>query len=180
MVDMDDVICANGFLYLLNKYFDSNYVLDDFKNFYMQDIISDKDSFFKWFMTQNIYDYCDLNDGCYEVMEELNRVYELYVATDYIWPEIATKCGYIVEQKFNFLQDKLPFINSKQYMFLSNKSILNMDIKLDDKLSNLDGAKTKLLFNAFHNMEYSDMELQSIGVERMKDWFDVKRRLLKK
>lgn len=180
MVDMDDVICTNGFLHLINNYLGSDYSLDDFKSFYMQDIISDKESFFKWFMTQNIYDYCELTDGCYEVMEELNRVYELYVVTDYVWPEIATKCGFIVEQKFNFLQNNLPFINSKQYMFLTNKNILDMDIKLDDRLVNLEGADIKLLFSAYHNMNYSDLELKIMGIERMNDWFDVKKRLLKK
>ena len=49
MIDMDDVICNNGFLYMINKFLGSNYTYDDFKDFYMQDIILDKDDFFEWF-----------------------------------------------------------------------------------------------------------------------------------
>lgn len=180
MVDMDDVICTGGFLYLINEYMGSNYTFDDFKEFRMQDIIPDKDKFFEWFMTKNVYDYCELNAGCYQVLEELNKEYELYIATDYVWPEISTKCGYILEQKFNFLQEKLPFINSRQYIFLVNKNVLDMDIRLDDKISNLDGSETKLLFSAYHNFGYSDDYLQSMGIERVDSWFDVRDKLLRK
>lgn len=180
MIDLDDVICTSGFLKLLNIYLNSNYTIYDFNGFYMQDIVPDKDEFFKWFMNQNVYDYCELNEGCYEVLEELNREYELYIVTDYVWPEIDTKCGYVVEQKFNYLQKELPFIKSKQYMFLSNKSVLNMDIKLDDRIKNLEGASEKLLFSAYHNLNYSSLELEGMGIERMNNWYDVRKRLLKK
>lgn len=180
MFDMDDVICTNGFLYLINTYLGTNYTYDYFKSFYMQDILPDKDEFFKWFMTQNMYDYCELNPGCYETLKELNNQDEVFIATDYIWPEIATKCGYIVWQKFEFLQKYLPFIDPRQYIFLANKSVLNMDVKVDDRIKNLSGADTKLLFSAYHNLDYSDSYLQDMGIERMNDWFDVKRRLLRK
>ena len=101
MVDMDDVICSSGFLCLINEYLGSNYTLEDFKDFYMQDMVPNKEEFFEWFMGKNIYDYCSLNDGCYDVMKELNKEYELYIVTDFVWREIDTKCGYIMEQKFN-------------------------------------------------------------------------------
>lgn len=180
MVDMDDVICTNGFIYLVNTFLGTNYTYSDFKDFYMQDILPDKDIFFEWFLTQNIYDHCELNLGCYEVLKELNHEYNLFIATDYIWPEVSRKCGYIVGQKFEFLQRELPFINPRQYIFLANKSVLDMDIRLDDKIGNLDGAVIKLLFSAYHNRTYTEDYLQSMGIERMNSWFDVKRRLLKK
>lgn len=178
MVDMDDVICTGGFLKLINKFLNSNYIYDDFKDFYMQDIIPNKDEFFKWFMTQNLYDYCELMPGCYEVLKALNKEYDLYIATDYVFPEIANRCGYIVEQKFNYLQKELPFINSRQYIFLADKSVLNMDIRLDDKIINLEGADIKLLFSAFHNIDRSNSELESMGIERMNSWYDIRDRLL--
>jgi len=180
MIDMDDVICTGGFLYLINYYLGSNYTYDDFKDFYMQDIIPDKDDFFEWFSTQNMYDYCYLNDGCYDTMKALNKEYNLFIATDYVWREIADKCGYIVGQKFDYLQKNLPFINPRQYIFLANKNVLKMDIKLDDKISNLDDAKMRLLFSAYHNMEYTDELLSIMRIERMRDWYDVKKKLLRK
>lgn len=180
MVDQDDVISANGFLYLINKFLGTSYTCSDFKDFYMQDVIPCKEDFFEWFQTQNLYDYTDMVPGCQDVLRELNQVYELYIGTSYIFPEIANRCGYIVGQKFDFLQRNLPFISPYQYVFLSNKKLLQADIKLDDRIDNLDGASVKLLFSAYHNLGYSDSMLQSRGIERMDSWCDVKRRLLKK
>lgn len=180
MIDMDDVICTNGFIHMINEFLGTSYVFEDFSGFYMQDILPDKENFFEWFLLHNMYDYCELMPGCYEVLSELNQEYEVFIATDYIFPEIVTKCGYIVKQKFDFLQKNLPFIDPRQYIFLANKGVLNMDIVLDDKLKNLDCGDIKLLFSAYHNMDYSLEYLQSISVERINSWFDVKKRLLKK
>ena len=178
MVDMDDVICTNGFLYMINKYLGSNYTYDDFSEFYMQDILPDKDKFFDWFMNQNMYDYCELMPDCYDVLRELNEEYDLFIATDYVWREIANKSGYIVEHKFNWLQDKLPFISPEQYIFLVNKRVLDMDIRIDDKINNLDGSDVKLLFSSYHNREYTDEYLSDMGIERMNSWIDIRNRLL--
>jgi len=178
MIDMDDVICTNGFLYMINKYLGSNYTYDDFDDFYMQDIISDKDSFFEWFKNENMYDYCDMNDDCYDVMYELNKKYDLYIATDYVWREISESCGYVVEQKFNWLRDNLPFIKPQQYIFLADKRVLSMDIRIDDKINNLEGTDVKLLFSAYHNKNLSDEELSSLGIERMNSWLEIRDRLL--
>ena len=180
IVDQDDVISVNGLLCLINKFLGTSYTYADFKDFYMQDVLPNKDEFFRWFSTQNMYDYCELTPGCYDTMKELNEVYELYIGTSYIFPEIATKCGFVLGQKFDFLQRNLPFISPYQYIFLANKGILRADIRIDDRIDNLVNADTKLLFNAYHNLEYSDEYLQSMGVERMDGWVDVKRRLLKK
>lgn len=178
MVDMDDVICTNGFLYMINKFLGSNYTYDDFSDFYMQDIVPNKDEFFEWFMNQNMYDYCELMPNCYDVLRELNEEYELYIVTDYVWREISDKSGYIVEQKFNWLRDNLPFIKPQQYVFLVNKSILNMDIRIDDKINNLDGSDVKLLFSSYHNKNYSLDYLKSNGIERMNSWLEIRDRLL--
>ena len=178
MIDMDDVICTNGFLYMINKFLGSSYTYSDFNDFYMQDILPDKNKFFDWFMTQNMYDYCELMDDCYDVLEQLNQKYDLYIATDYVWREISDRCGYVVEQKFNWLCDNLPFIKPQQYIFLANKSILDMDIRIDDKINNLDGSSVKLLFSAYHNKKYSLEYLSDMGIERVNSWIDIRDRLL--
>lgn len=73
MVDMDDCITTGGFLHLINKYLNTNYTENDFDEFYMQNIIPDKDKFFKWFQNYNMYDYCYLIDDVYEVLEKLSK-----------------------------------------------------------------------------------------------------------
>ena len=180
MVDMDDVICVDGFLFLINKYLNANYTYDIFDDFYMQDIIPDKDDFFRWLMNYNVYDYCRMNDDCYDVLKELNDSYDLYIGTSYIWREIVNESGYVLGQKFEYLQRELPFISPYQYIFISDKSVLDMDIKIDDRIDNLSNCSVKLLFSAYHNKKYSDEYLSSLGIERMNGFIDIKKRLLTK
>ena len=52
MIDMDDVITTGGFLHLINEYLGTNYPIDYFKDFYMQDMLPDKDAFFQWFIAK--------------------------------------------------------------------------------------------------------------------------------
>lgn len=180
MVDMDDVICKGGFLYLINKYLGSHYQESDFNNFYMQDIIPNKEDFFKWFREKNMYDYCELLPGAYVTLRELNQYYRLYIGTSFIFPEMMEDSGYIVWQKYDYLRKNLPFISPTRYIFLTDKNILNCHIKIDDRLDNLEVASRKILFSAYHNRNISDNMLDSMGIERVNDWFDVKNKLLKR
>lgn len=179
MIDMDDVICNDGLLRMMNQFTGKNYTYDDFDGYYMQDKLENKEEFFEWFKTQNIYDYCEMLPGCYEVLEELNKEYDLFIGTSYIWKDIVYDSGFILGYKFDYLKEKLPFISPYQYIFLSDKSVLDVDIKIDDRMDNLSGAKVKLLFSAYHNLGYSFEELQSMGIERVNSWYDVRDRLLK-
>ena len=65
------------------------------------------------------------------------------------------------------------------YIFINNKSLLNCDIKIDDKLDNLENANVKILFTAYHNKDLSDEYLHSLGVIRANSWFQIKDILLK-
>ena len=179
MVDMDDVITKGGFLHLLNEYAGTSYKEEDFTNFYMQDIIEDKDDFYKFFLQKNLYDYCELVDDSYDTLKELIEYYDIYIGTAYIYREIPYNCGHILKQKYDYLIDKLPFIHPNKYIFTTDKSILNFPIKIDDRIDNLSGADLKLLFSAFHNEDLSDDYLKECNVERMNGWKDVKKRLLK-
>ena len=70
--------------------------------------------------------------------------------------------------------------NTDNYIFTTNKEIINCDIKIDDKLSNLSGnAQMKMLFTAYHNKELTDKELEKNGVIRVNGWKDIEKILLK-
>lgn len=177
LVDMDDVITVDGFLNMINEYANTNYTYDDFKTYYMQDILPDKEDFFKWFMDRNAYNYCRLNDDCYEVLEKLNNKYKLFIATAYIVRERPYDCGHILYQKHEYLKRKLPFIKPSQYVFINDKSILNADIRIDDNINNLTSGK-KLLFTAYHNKDMSDEELMEKGIIRVNGWKEVEEELM--
>lgn len=180
MVDMDEVIINGGFLELVNCFLHTNYQESDFTSYYMQEAITNKQEFFKWYKSKNRYDYCELIPNCYEVLKKLNDIYEVYIATSYIFPEIYKECAYIVEQKFNYLQKHLPFITPYQYIFLTNKSLLDVDIKIDDRIDNLLGNNEKLLYTAYHNKQIDDEILKNEGVKRVDNWLEIEDILIRK
>lgn len=180
LIDMDDVITTHGLLNLINEYMGTNYTYDDFKTFYMQDIIPNKKDFFKWFKSKNMYEKCNMSEDCYEALRELNKYYKLFIATSYLFPEISRDCGYILNQKFEYLNNKLPFLKPEQYIFISDKSILKAYGRVDDKIENLNDGEKKILFSAYHNLEISDEQLKIKGIERANNWVEVKEKLLVK
>ena len=170
MVDMDEVITEGGFLYLINEYLGTNYTKEDVGGYYMQDLVPDKDKFFKYFISKNMYDYNILLPNVKEVLEELQKYYDIYIGTSYIIPELPRESSMILKYKHEFLYDNLPFIKPENYIFITNKSLLDCDIKIDDKLDNLKNAKIKLLFDSYHNKNLSDDYLKSVGVIIVHSW----------
>lgn len=178
MIDMDDVIVKGGFLYLINEYLNTNYVEEDFKDFYMQDVIPDKAEFFKFFLTRNLYDHSMIVENAYEVMKELNEQYKVYIGTSYVFPEIINESGVVLVNKYNYLMKMFPFFSPSNFVFLVDKSVLNCDIKIDDRVDNLVGAENKILFSAYHNKNISDEELNGMNITRADSWLDIKNMLI--
>lgn len=179
MVDMDDVITSGGFLYLINKFLNTNYKEEDFDSFYMQDIVPNKEEFFKWFKNYNMYDYCTLVPNVKEVLEKLSKEYEIFIGTSYIIRDIIKDTGFLLKQKYDFLIETLPFIDPNNIIFLGNKSVINCDIKIDDRINNLSEANTKLLFTAWHNKNIPKEVLDKENITRVNNWKEIEELLLK-
>ena len=178
MIDLDDVITSGGYLHYVNEFLGTSYKEDDIKTYYLQDLVEDLEGFKKFIRTKNIYDKCKLKENAYEVLKELNEKYELFIATAYIWRDMPEESGYVLEQKFNYLKDTLPFISPYQYIFISDKSVLNTNIKIDDKVNNLKNADTILLFRAYHNKEITKEKLKQDNIIRVDNWEGVRKILL--
>ncbi len=180
MIDMDDTFCDGGFLYLINQFTGKSYTTDDVPGYYMQQLVKegDRKAFFEYFLQNNLYDYSKMYPYAYEVIEELSNCYKIYIGTSYIYPECVEGDGRILNDKYNYLMKELPFLDPRSYVFLSDKSVLNCDIKIDDMVKNLKNAETKILFTAYHNRNISKEELDGLGIIRADSWLDVKRILL--
>ena len=180
MIDMDNVITNPLFLEFINEFLGTNYKLDDLEEYYLQKLITkDSNKFWNFINNKNLYEGIELFDGCYEVLEKLNKKYDLYIVTAYIWGDSYDE--FIVNtlrDKYLFLREKLPFIRQEKYIFTINKNIMNFDVRIDDRLNNLAGADIKLLFSAWHNKNYSDTELKENNVIRVNNWKDVEKILL--
>ena len=72
----------------------------------------------------------------------------------------------------------LPFIRPEKYIFTTNKNIMNFDIRIDDRMNNLEGSDIKLLFSAWHNRDIRKEELKKRNVIRVENWYDIEKILL--
>lgn len=179
MVDMDDVLTYGNFSEILEDYLGYKPDYDNIKTYYIQDILGDKKAdFFSKFKDMNMYENATLLPDSYEVLKELSKHYKIYICTDYIWREIIEFAGNNLKNKYNFLYKKLDFIEPKNFIFVGDKSIVNCDIKIDDKLNNIEGAKTKLLFTAWHNKDLTEEELAKQNIIRVNNWKDIQEILL--
>lgn len=182
MIDMDDVICTGGYLALLNKYLNKNYKIDDFKEFFLEDVLipqEEKKQYFDYFFKEDVYKYADFVDGAKKTLLELSKHFDLYVCTAYYHHDSISNSGIHCLNKYNWLSKNLPFINPSHFVFINNKSMFKSDIKIDDRIDNLYGdANTKLLFDAWHNRNISEDELKQKGIIRVKNWVEIKKILL--
>lgn len=180
MVDMDDVLTYGNFSKILEDFLGYKPDYDNIKTYYVQDILEDKkDDFFKKFKDMDMYEDATLLPDCYDVLKELNKHYKVYICTDYIWKEIIEYVGNNLKNKYKFLYEKLDFINPRNFIFAYDKTIINCDIKIDDKINNIDGAKIKLLFSAWHNKDLSDKDLKKQNIIRVNNWKEIGKILLK-
>lgn len=180
-IDMDDVICGGGFLAIINEFLNTSYKENDIKTYYIQDIIPEekRKEWKTYFENKNVYDYTYILPNAYDVMEKLSKKYELYIVTAYIFKDDEWKSAEHLKNKFNYLMKTFPFIKPEQYIFTSSKEIINCDVRIDDKMSNLEGnAETKLLFSAYHNKDISNKELEKENIIRVNDWKEIEKILL--
>lgn len=178
LIDMDNCITEPLIIEYINEFKNTNYKLDEQTEFYLQDylITENKEEFIKFLNTKNLYENVSLKDNCYEVLKELNKIYDIYIVTSYIWKDgMEDASSNNLANKYNYLKEKLPFIKPEKYIFTTNKNIIEADIGIDDRLNNLTHLHKKILFDAWHNKNITDEELETIGAVRVYSWLDILR-----
>ena len=182
IVDMDDVITEKGFIRMINEFLGTNYTQEDAGSYYINDLIP-KDRMNEWvefYSKKNVYDYANIVEGAKEALEKLNEKYDLYIATAFVFRDAPEVSGKTLNDKYNFLCENFPFIDPHKFIFISNKELLDADIRIDDSPKKLMGkARLKLLFTAYHNKNMTDEELKQNNFVRVNGWKDVEKILLK-
>ncbi len=182
IVDMDDVITEKGFIRMINEFLGTNYKQEDAESYYINDLIP-KDRMDEWiefYSNNNVYDYANIIDGAKETLEKLNEKYDLYIATAYVFRDAPQVSGKTLYDKYNFLIKNFPFIDPHKFIFISNKELLEADIRIDDSPKKLLGkARLKLLFTAYHNKNMTKEELKEHNFVRVNGWKEVEEILLK-
>lgn len=174
MVDMDDVITFGNFTNILEDYLGYKPDYNSLKGYYIQDLLGDKKAdFFSKFKDMNLYENADLLPDCYDTLKELSKHYNIYICTDYIWREIVEYAGNNLKNKYEFLYKKLDFIKPQNYIFTADKSVINCDIKIDDKVENILNAEIMLLFTAYHNKNLDEKDLLNQNITRVNNWKEI-------
>ncbi len=179
MVDMDDVLTSGKFEEYLEEFLGEKKDIQSDTSYYRQKFIKGREQeFIEQFQFRNLYEDAPLFDGCFEVLQKLNQSYDIYIVTSYIWKEDIFDAAENLKNKFRYLQSQLPFIPPQKYIFMENKNMIPFDIKIDDRMKNLENASQKLLFTSWSNKEVSTQELQKNNITRVNNWYDIEKLLL--
>lgn len=182
IIDLDDVLSLNAFLNMLNAFNNSNYKYEDIGCYYVEEILPpDKLNKYKdFFIKNNVYDYAEVAPYSKEVLMKLMLEYEVYICSD-CYSEIHKDIiSELVPRKCEFIKRNYPFISPKNFIFTHDKSLIESDLKIDDKIINLSNSNIKLLFDAYHNKDITFSTLEENGVLRVNNWKDIEIKVLKK
>lgn len=180
LIDVDEVLCNSGFLPLVNEFKNTNYKIDDFTDYYLDDyVLSSGKEKQKFYLEKNSYDYATLLPNAYEVLEKLNRIYDIYICSACVMFCMIEQSGKFFMDKYNWLLKTFPFLDPNKFILTNSKNIFKADIQIDDRLSNLGGdISQKLLFTSYHNKNISDKELNILNIIRVNSWKDIEKILL--
>lgn len=173
LIDVDEVICDTTFLYYMNEFLNTNYKLDDFDTYYLDEIIPDnkKEAFYDFYISHDVYEKANLLEGAYEGLKILNDKFDVYLYSSCIMFNREKESGKLFADKYNFIINKLPFIKPENIVFTNTKNMMVGDIQIDDRMKNLLGpTTTKILFTAYHNKNISDEELKQKNIHRVNNW----------
>lgn len=184
LIDVDDVICDNGFMYLVNDYLGTNYTLDDVTTYYVEEELMTEEQklgFYKYLEDKNPYDHSFIFDGAYDALTKLNETHDIYICSSCAIdiPGLKEASGMFYKNKYDFLIQNFPFLNVNKFIFTGCKNIFNADVQIDDRLSHLqNNTPVRLLFTSYHNKEYSNEYLAGLGVKRVDNWEQVLENIL--
>lgn len=107
-------------------------------------------------------------DGCYKVLEEINKRDELYIITATNYQTCDTKIERILEM--------YPFLKWPQFIITERKQLVYGDWLIDDGVYNFDGGIYKgILMSQPHNKNFNAEEN---GLIRVHGWDEISKILL--
>ena len=173
LLDVDEVICFSGFLNAVNDFMNTNYKIDDFTEYYIDEVAIPKEKFAefnKFISKRNQYENADILPNSLETIKELNELYNIYICSSCINPFDKENSGKLFADKYQFLISTLPFIKPENFIFTNAKNLLIADVQIDDRLPNLQNSiEKRILFPSYHNKNITEDELNKQGIIRAGD-----------
>ena len=161
--DIDDVICHNHFIPVINKYLGTRYKESDFDEVQFEKVLFPDDEsrrkFNNFYVSVDSYEGVRLMDHAYEVLKKLNKKHRLILLTNCCHYEMPVEFGRQFTDKWKFISEKLPFLPLENIIFATQKDLIKGDVIIDDRLYNMTGDyKHKLMYTTFHNKKVTDAE----------------------
>ena len=172
MIDLDNVITNGSFKHQIEDFLGEKIDISK-TGYYLQEALGDKQTEFFQQKPFNMYENAPLKNNAYDVIKKLNEVYQLYIVTAYDLPGAHFQEGNHLKAKMDYLQKKLPFINTDQIIFLDTKELIHFDIIIDDSIKNLKNGDLLLLFNTSNNQALSEEELHQKNITRVMNWQEI-------
>lgn len=188
LLDVDEVICFSGYLEAVNDFLNTNYNIDDFDCYYIDEKVIPKErfkEFNEYVSKRNLYDFTSFLPGAIETIKKLNEKYEIYICSACLNTFDLDNSGIQFKNKYDFLRKNLPFINPQKFILTSSKNMVKADIQIDDYLPNFDNdTKLKILFPSYHNKNIDDEILKEkniirAGYDWKTGWKEISKILLK-
>ena len=175
LLDVDEVICFEGFLDAVNDFLGTTYQIDDFTDYFIDEVTIPKEQFqeFQEFIRKrNLYETAKLLPGAQETIAALRAKYEIFFLSSCVNPFDLEGSGKLFQDKYNYLRSTLPDIHPGNYIFTSAKHLIHADVQIDDLLKNLNDNNTvQILFPSYHNRDVTEEELAKRNVIRAgTDW----------
>lgn len=115
---------------------------------------------------ENFFRTMEVKEDCREVMEELNRAYEVFIVS------AAMEFPQSLPEKLVWLNEHFPFLSWQQFVFCGSKVVVHGDYMIDDLPYNLEHFNgEKYLFTAPHNTHYDQFP-------RLNNWKEIRERFL--
>jgi len=189
LLDVDEVICFSGFLEVSNEFMGTDFDIDYFTDYYIDEVLVPKerfDEFNRFLLGKNLYENAKLLPNGVRVIEKLNKYYDIYPCTSCINPFDLNGSGKLFKDKYDFLLKTIPFIRPQNFIFTDTKNLFKADIQIDDRIQKLESSdvKIKILFPSYHNKSISDEELKEkniirAGYDWREGWNNIEKILLK-
>ena len=134
---------------IYNKRYNTNIELSQISTYRLYDAFSTDvaDELLELFVDKEVYDYLQPYKGAVHAIKTLvEQGHEIYIATS---TDVRN-----MEWKEELLQKYFPFIPKKNLIRIHNKSLLNVDILVEDNLDNLKGTfAERICFNQPWNVD---------------------------
>lgn len=180
LIDVDDVMCPNHFLPVLNSYLGKNYTENDIDDVKFEKVFfpdeKERNKFYDYYLSVDSYQGLTFYKDAKRVIKKFCKKHRVLILTSACHYERTLEMGRQYTDKWNFLLKELPFFPPENILYSSQKDVFKADLLIDDRVENLTGDyKFKLLYTCFHNKNISDKELKEKGIVRVNNWKEIEK-----